>query len=752
MKKYNKDSFNIKTLREWTMFITDLVFIGICFILSVILGQAYMLDNGVSRTIIENAFIALPVALALFFVSFVAFRVNKVVWRYARGRDYLRLVFACAVATAVFALIDQLLGGWVSGEVVKPGEEGSIQMLKAYPVYINVGFTTMGVTVVYRLFYEMIYAKLKDKALPKQRKRTMIVGAGYTASAILEELARAGSIYKPVCLVDDDPDKQGRILHDIEVVGTTKEIPRLARKYDVACIIFAIPSINPQARQTILATCMQTGCQLKVLPYLSEMIANVDLVGQAKEINIGDLLGREQISFNDSGVKGYIEDKVCMITGGGGSIGSELVRQIVKYKPRRIIVLDVYENCAYSIQQEILRNYGSDYDLNVEIASITDYGKMKDLFEQYHPQIIFHAAAHKHVPLMETNPEEAVKNNVFGTLNVVKLSYEYGVKKFIMISTDKAVNPTNVMGATKRCCEKIIEMFSQKYGNSGTEFAAVRFGNVLGSNGSVIPLFREQIRNGGPVTVTHPEIIRYFMTIPEAVSLVLQAGAYAHGGEVFVLDMGEPVKIVTLAENMIRMMGYTPYEDIQIKFTGLRPGEKLYEELLMKEEGLRKTDNNKIFIGKQATIDIDAFMADLEEMRAICNTNDKEKVIEKLKVLVPTFHHDTAYLELMRQKELQYQREYSGEHAEAAEIVGEQAVAEKEEDKKSDSDKKEAEELFGAAAETTATDEAEIAAQPVVEIEAETKPAKEQKPAKKAVKKTTAKKSATTSTKKTAKK
>ena len=743
MKKFNKDSYNIKTLREWTMFITDLVFIGICFILSVILGQAYVLDEGVSRTIIEQAFIALPVALALFFVSFVAFRVNKVVWRYARGRDYLRLVFACALATVIFALIDQLLGGWVSGEVVKPGEEGGKQMLKAYPVYTNIGFTTMGVTVVYRLFYEMIYAKIKDKALPKQRKRTMIVGAGYTASAILEELSRAGSIYKPVCLVDDDPDKQGRILHDVEVVGTTKEIPRLARKYDVACIIFAIPSINAQARQTILSTCMSTGCQLKVLPYLSEMIANVDFVGQAKEVNIGDLLGREQISFNDAGVKGYIEDKVCMITGGGGSIGSELVRQIVKYNPRRIIVLDIYENCAYAIQQEILRNYGSDCDLNVEIASVTDYGKMKDLFEQYHPQIIFHAAAHKHVPLMETNPEEAVKNNIFGTLNVVRLSYEYGVRKFIMISTDKAVNPTNVMGATKRCCEEIIELFSQKYGNSRTEFAAVRFGNVLGSNGSVIPLFREQIKNGGPVTVTHPEIIRYFMTIPEAVSLVLQAGAYAHGGEVFVLDMGEPVKIVTLAENMIKMMGYTPYEDIQIKFTGLRPGEKLYEELLMKEEGLKKTDNNKIFIGKQMTIDADKFVADIEEMREICQTNDKEKVIEKLKVLVPTFHHDTAYLELMRQKELQYQREYSSEHAGEEEITGVAAPS------VSDDEKREAEEIFPS--ETDGAVAQEVKPKAAVEKEvADGQPqAKEDKAVKKpSAKKTSAKKPAEKKTEK----
>lgn len=732
MKKFNKDNFNIRTLREWTMFITDIVFIGICFIMSVVLGQAYMLEDGVSKTIITNAFIALPVALVLFFVSFVIFRVNKVVWRYARGRDYLRLVFACAVATIAFVIIDQFLGGWVSGEIAVAGEESGKKMLKAYPVYFNIGFTSLGVTVIYRLFYEMIYAKLKDKALPKQRKRTMIVGAGYTASAILEELARAGSIYRPVCLVDDDPDKQGRIIHDIPVVGTTKEIPRLARKYDVACIIFAIPSINPQARQSILATCMQTGCQLKVLPYLSEMIANVDLVGQAKEINIGDLLGREQISFNDVGVKSYIEDKVCMITGGGGSIGSELVRQIVKYKPRRIIVLDVYENCAYTIQQEILRNYGSDYDLNVEIASITDYGKMKDLFEQYHPQIIFHAAAHKHVPLMETNPEEAVKNNVFGTLNVVKLSYEYGVKKFIMISTDKAVNPTNVMGATKRCCEEIIEMFSQKYGNSGTEFAAVRFGNVLGSNGSVIPLFREQIKNGGPVTVTHPEIIRYFMTIPEAVSLVLQAGAYAHGGEVFILDMGEPVKIVTLAENMIKMMGYKPYEDIQIKFTGLRPGEKLYEELLMKEEGLKKTDNNKIFIGKQMTIDTDKFTKDLEEMREICATNDKSRVIEKLKVLVPTFHHDTAYLELMMQKELQYQKEYSSEHKQAEEILGEAATAQSE-TTQSEADKADAAEIIGA-------DETVVSEEQSKAVVSEEKTEKKKKVSKPAAKKTTEKK------------
>ena len=669
--KIKKEAYSIRTLREWAMLIADTLMVCVCYMGSVILGQAYIIGT----EIIVNAFKALPVAAVLFVICLWAFRVNKVVWRYARGKDYLRIVGATLVATVLLAILDQAFLHWLSGKMPIVEDLGQLgENLKAYPVYFNIFFSTTGVIIVSRLIYEMVYARLRDRALPRQKKRTMIIGAGYTASAILEELSRGSSIYNPVCLVDDDPDKLGRIIGDVEVVGTTKEIPRLVRKYDVSTIIFAIPSIDPQTRQSILSLCMQTGCQLKVLPYMSEMISNVDLVGQARDINIGDLLGREQISFNDKGVKGYIQDKVCLITGGGGSIGSELVRQIAKYDPRRIIVLDVYENCAYEIQQEMKRNYGDKVDLDVEIASVTDEGKMRDLFEEYHPQIVFHAAAHKHVPLMETNPEEAVKNNVFGTLNVVKLSYEFKVAKFIMISTDKAVNPTNVMGATKRCCEEIIETMHQLYGNSVTEFAAVRFGNVLGSNGSVIPLFKEQIKKGGPVTVTHPEIIRYFMTIPEAVSLVLQAGAYAHGGEIFVLDMGEPVKIVTLAENMIKMMGYTPYEDIQIKFTGLRPGEKLYEELLMKEEGLRKTDNNKIFIGRQVRIDTDRFIAELEKMRGICASNDKKAVVEQLKVLVPTFHHDTVYFEQMMKRDAQYQKEY------AEKVRAEEAKAGKEAD------------------------------------------------------------------------
>ncbi|MDE6188849.1 MAG: polysaccharide biosynthesis protein [Clostridia bacterium] len=515
-------------------------------------------------------------------------------------------------------------------------------------------FSTSSIILI-RILYEFVYARQRDKLDVGKRKRTMIIGAGYTASVILEEISRQDSIYEPICLIDDDPDKLGRIINEIEVVGNTKELAICVQKYTIDTIIFAIPSLGGDVRQQILKDCYATKCNVKVLPYMSEMIENVNITKQMRDINIGDLLGRAQITFDDMGVASYIYDKIVMITGGGGSIGSELCRQIAKYKPRRIVIVDIYENSAYNIQQELLRAYGADYDLHVEIVSITDYDKMDELFLEFRPQIIFHAAAHKHVPLMETVPEEAVKNNVFGTYNLVKLADKHNVQKFIMISTDKAVNPTNVMGATKRCCEEIVQMMAQK--GSKTEFAAVRFGNVLGSNGSVIPLFMKQIENGGPVTVTHPDIIRYFMTIPEAVSLVLQAGTFAHGGEIFVLDMGQQVKIVTLAENLITLMGLRPYIDIDIVFTGLRPGEKLFEELLMSEEGLKKTANEKIFVGQQMTLDVDKFTEELEKMRSICVTNDKRAVVEQLKTLVPTFKHDAEYLEKILDQAKTYKEE-----------------------------------------------------------------------------------------------
>ena len=652
--KLKTNSFSIRTLREWGILAVDLIIVCISLMSAVVLSQAYLNQQGTDLIkVINGAFISLPFAMLCFFLAFWAFKVFKVVWRYARGKDYLRIVGACTCATIAFSILDQLIG-LINIEGTQNVDNGPIKQV-IYPAYIMLGFFSTVAIILCRMIYEFIYAKQRDKLEVAQRKRTMIIGAGYTASAILDELSRQDSIYNPICMVDDDPDKLGRIINDVEVVGNTKEIATCVQKYAIDTIIFAIPSLGGETRQRILTECNATKCQVKVLPYISEMIANVNITKQMRDINIADLLGRQQITFDDMGVASYIYDKVIMVTGGGGSIGSELCRQISKYKPRRIIIVDVYENCAYNIQQELLRTYGADYDLHVEIIDIKDYDKMDMLFSEFRPQIIFHAAAHKHVPLMETVPEEAVKNNIFGTYNVVKLADKHNVQKLIMISTDKAVNPTNVMGATKRCCEEIVQMMAQK--GSKTEFAAVRFGNVLGSNGSVIPLFKEQIANGGPVTVTHPDIIRYFMTIPEAVSLVLQAGTFAHGGEIFVLDMGKQVKILTLAENLITLMGYKPYKDIDIVFTGLRPGEKLYEELLMNEEGLQKTSNEKIFIGHQVKIDIENFSKELEKMRKICMTNDKQAVVDQLKVLVPTFHHDEAYLKKIQAQAEQYKKE-----------------------------------------------------------------------------------------------
>lgn len=656
-RRLDKESFSIRSLKEIALMIIDLLIVGVCFMASAILSQVYVLQTDVTKNLISDAFIALPIALVLFAISLWIFRVPKVVWRYARGKDFLRILGANCVALTVFIILDQSFLHLIAHPDTSIGIGPSHEQFKAYPAYIMMGFSILCTLILSRLIYEFAYSRLRDRAMPRMRKRTLIIGAGYTASTILEELTRSNSLYDPICMLDDDPEKLGRIIDDVPVVGNTQEISKFVAKYAISNIIFAIPSIDNEARKRILNDCNATACQVKVLPYMSEMIKDVGMVKQMRDINIADLLGRPQISFGDVGVASYLFDKTVMITGGGGSIGSELCRQISKYKPRRIVVMDIYENCAYNIQQELLRTYGKDYPVCVEIATMCDYDKMEEIFRQYHPQIVFHAAAHKHVPLMETNPEEAVKNNVFGTLNVVMLSDLYKVQKFIMVSTDKAVNPTNVMGATKRCCEEIIQMMAQSP-TTKTEFAAVRFGNVLGSNGSVIPLFRDQIASGGPVTVTHKDIIRYFMTIPEAVSLVLQAGAFAKGGEIFVLDMGSPVKIVTLAENLIRMMGYTPYEDIEIRFTGLRPGEKLYEELLMQEEGLGKTSNDKIYVGKQVEVNKEHLIRELDKMQEICKTNDKAAVVQQLQVLVPTFKPDWDNLKRLQEQYDALQQEY----------------------------------------------------------------------------------------------
>ena len=505
--------------------------------------------------------------------------------------------------------------------------------------------------VIFRLILRAVVVSLLragEELRNEELDRTLIVGAGRAAQMILQEIRNASddpnnpsNVIYPICLVDDDPSKFHTKLMGVEVVGQTKDIPLICRQYNIELVIFAIPSCTEEERKRIMGYCSESGCRIKTVPYLSQLFQDDDstqILSQVKDIKIEDLLGRPPITFNKKKIRDFIYGKVCMVTGGGGSIGSELVRQIAKYHPEQIIIVDIYENNAYDIQQELYIDYGDELNLVTLIASIRDYDKMDSIFAEYHPQVVFHAAAHKHVPLMEVSPTEAVKNNIFGTLNMVNLAEKYEVENFVMISTDKAVNPTNVMGATKRCCEMIVQYKSQQHPK--TEFVTTRFGNVLGSNGSVIPLFRRQIEAGRPVTVTHPDIIRYFMTIPEAVSLVLEAGAIANGGEIFVLDMGDPVKITTLAENLIRMYGKVPYRDVEIKFTGLRPGEKLYEELLMDEEGLKKTDNKKIFIGNQIDIDPVELNKQLNELHEIVETNDNDATVKKLESMVDTFHHN----------------------------------------------------------------------------------------------------------------
>ena len=550
-------------------------------------------------------------------------------WRYFDIKDYL----ACGFAMAA---------GFVIGFAV-------LTMMNMSPrkIFVLLYFivATLGV-MLFRFIFKKTFLELVDVGHNEVYERTLIVGAGNAARMILTEIENAKTdpnnpsknIY-PVCMVDDDTTKLHTKLNGVEIVGTCPEIPVICAKYHITNIIVAIPSCEEEEKRKILDYCSATECKIKVVPYISEILFSDDnpLISQAKEIKIEDLLGRKPIEFNRQKISDFINGKVCMVTGGGGSIGSELVRQIVKYNPRQVIIIDIYENNAYDIQQELMLEYGNSINLVTIISSVRDYDKMELLFNKYKPQVVFHAAAHKHVPLMETVPEEAVKNNIFGTYNVAELSKQYNVDKFVMISTDKAVNPTNVMGATKRACEMIIQYESQN--SSHTEFVTTRFGNVLGSNGSVIPLFRRQIESGSPVTVTHPDIIRYFMTIPEAVSLVLEAGAMAKGGEIFVLDMGAPVKITTLAENLIRMYGKVPYKDVPIVFTGLRPGEKLFEELLMDEEGLKSTENKKIFIGNQIDIDEKELLRKLEILRNVADANDSERTVEFLADLVPTFNH-----------------------------------------------------------------------------------------------------------------
>lgn len=491
----------------------------------------------------------------------------------------------------------------------------------------------VGIRFSYRFCRYLKEAREQRFGCGQPQKRVMIIGAGDAGRVIIKEILDSSFLtMKVCCVIDDDYNKTGRYISGIPIVGDRFAILKNVEKYKIDKIILAMPSASKEERKEILEICKMAKCELKTLPGMYQLIDGELNIGKLRDVEITDLLGRDPIQVNLDEIMGYVEQKVVMVTGGGGSIGSELCRQIAMYHPKQLIIFDVYENNAYEIQQELNRHY-PDLDLVVLIGSVRNTHRIETVFEKYRPDIVYHAAAHKHVPLMEDSPNEAIKNNVFGTYKTAKAASEYGVKRFVLISTDKAVNPTNIMGASKRLCEMIVQSFDKI---SKTEFVAVRFGNVLGSNGSVIPLFKKQIAEGGPVTVTHKDIIRYFMTIPEAVSLVLQAGAYARGGEIFVLEMGAPVRIDDMARNLIRLSGYTPDVDIKIEYTGLRPGEKLYEELLMAEEGMKETANKLIHIGEPIEMDEETFFDKLAELKEACY-NDDERIKEKVQKLVPTY-------------------------------------------------------------------------------------------------------------------
>ena len=490
-----------------------------------------------------------------------------------------------------------------------------------------------GVRILYRVIRRnRQYVKVNNI---DSSSKVLIVGAGVAGHLILQELFENPELKKlPVAIVDDDERKVGRTYYTGPILGTTKEITKIVEEKQIDEIIFSIARIDKKKKRDILEICKSTDCKVRTIPGIYELIDGKVSIKKIRDVNIEDLLGRATIEIEDEEVAKYIKNKRVLVTGGGGSIGSELCRQIAKLSPSHLIIVDIYENNAYSIQQELIRNLGDKLNLTVLISSIRDKNKIDSIFETYKPEIVFHAAAHKHVPLMEDSPCEAIKNNIFGTINVAEISLKYKVQRFILISTDKAVNPTNIMGATKRCCEMIIQILN-KY--SDTQFVAVRFGNVLGSNGSVVPLFKKQIEEGGPVRVTHPEITRFFMTIREAVSLVLEAGAIANGGEIFVLNMGEPVKILDLAKNLIMLSGFEPNVDIKIEFTGLRPGEKLYEEILMDEEDLKSTTKDKIFIARPIEIDEEFLCNKLKYLQKAAEDENNEQVKSMLKLIVPTY-------------------------------------------------------------------------------------------------------------------
>lgn len=583
--------------------------------------------DGQCMLYMEPATLLLPFDLILTLIVFWLLKLYKSVWRYASTNELINITAACILCFFLQIILVAVL---------------PIQMPRSYyPMY---AFLLMIMVCATRFSYRIIRlfnSRRRTASKDPEKKNTMVIGAGAAGNAIIKEIESSTYVnLRVMCVIDDDPGCHKKLLRGVLIVGDRTCIQDAVDAYHIEEIIIAIPSASKSKIREILEICKETGCKLQLVPGIYQLINGDVSVSSLRQVQIEDLLGRDPIEVNVDEILGYVKNKVVMVTGGGGSIGSELCRQIAGHGAKQLIIVDIYENNAYDIQQEIKVKH-PDLDLVVLIASVRNTARMQTIFKTYRPEIVYHAAAHKHVPLMEDSPIEAIKNNVFGTLKTASAAGEYGTKKFVLISTDKAVNPTNIMGASKRICEMIIQQLNQKY---ATEFVAVRFGNVLGSNGSVIPLFKKQIEQGGPVTVTHKDIIRYFMTIPEAVSLVLQAGAYAKGGEIFILDMGEPVRIYDLAENLIKLSGYTPGEDIEIKITGLRPGEKLYEELLMSEEGMKDTANHLIHIGRPIEVDEEEFQSGLDALAGVVADEGKkpEDVRAVVKRIVPTYAYNKS--------------------------------------------------------------------------------------------------------------
>lgn len=600
--------------KKYLLLLVDIVLVNLSYLAALYLRFDAKIPEAEMSKYNHNAIIITAIYITIFYL----FKLYKSLWSYASIDEFMLSVGSCIVAN---------LCSIVYLKIMAARFPYSVSILAGIISILLIGGFRMSFRI-YRTYSRLL--DLKDG----KAKKVMIIGAGFAGNMIIKEMKQNRNMnYEPVAFIDDDKYKIGKSITGVKVYGGREDIIRIAKEKRIEIILIAIPSITNKDKKEILDICKETGCNVKLVPGICEIIDGKVTLNKIRDVSMEDLLGRETVKLDMEEIKGYIKDRIIMITGGGGSIGSELCRQILKFEPKLIIILDEYENNAYDLQQEFRRKR---IGINVEyvIASVRDKKRLQIIFEKYKPEIVFHAAAHKHVPLMEDNPGEAIKNNIFGTLNLAECADKYKVQRFVMISTDKAVNPTNIMGATKRVCEMIIQSMDKI---SNTQFVAVRFGNVLGSNGSVVPLFLNQIKNGGPVTVTHKEINRFFMTIPEAAQLVLQAAAFANGGEIFVLDMEAPVKIYDLACDLIRLSGFIPNEDIKIEIVGLRPGEKLYEEVLTDEEGLRKTGHNKIFVGRPTFDDFSVLKKKIDDFEPIVNGYDEERIIKKLEELVPTY-------------------------------------------------------------------------------------------------------------------